>query len=110
MDRIGKLKEFLVLNPQDNFVQHALALEYVKAGDDGEARKLFENILNVDENYVGSYYHLAKLLERKEEREAAIKWYELGMLKAKENGDMHAYNELLAAYEDLDPLSPGGGT
>jgi Tfp pilus assembly protein PilF len=110
MDRIGKLKEFLVSNPNDNFVQHALALEYVKAGDDAEARKLFENILNVDENYVGSYYHLGKLLERNDEREAAIKWYELGMKKAKENGDMHAYNELLAAYEDLDPLSPGEGT
>jgi hypothetical protein len=23
------------------------------------------------------------------------------MLKAKENGDTHSYNELLAAYEDL---------
>ena len=110
MNRIEILKGFLQEEPKDSFSRYALALEYVKAGDDGEARKLFENILNVDENYVGSYYHLAKLLERNEEREAAIKWYELGMLKAKENGDMHAYNELLAAYEDLDPLSPGGGT
>lgn len=101
MDRIAKLKEFLEANPDDSFVQHALALEHVKAGDDAEARKLFENILNKDENYIGSYYHLGKLLERSDERESAIKWYELGMLKAKENGDMHAYNELQAAYEDL---------
>ena len=62
MDRIEKLKEFLVANPADSFVQHALALEYVKLGDDAGARKLFENILNRDENYIGSYYHLAKLL------------------------------------------------
>ena len=101
MDRIAKLKEFLKANPDDSFVQHALALEHVKAGDDAEARKLFENILNKDENYIGSYYHLGKLLERSDEKESAIKWYELGMLKAKENGDMHAYNELQAAYEDL---------
>jgi len=101
MDRIAKLKEFLNANPSDSFVQHALALEYVKAGDDAEARKWFENILSSDENYIGSYYHLGKLLERNDERENAIKWYEKGMLKAKENGDMHAYNELLAAYEDL---------
>jgi Tfp pilus assembly protein PilF len=92
MDRIAKLKEFLEANPNDSFVQHALALEHVKAGDDAEARKLFENILNKDENYIGSYYHLGKLLERNDERESAIKWYELGMLKAKENGDMHAFN------------------
>ena len=101
MDRIAKLKEFLEANPDDSFVQHALALEHVKSGDDAEARKLFENILNKDENYIGSYYHLGKLLERSDEKESAIKWYELGMLKAKENGDMHAYNELQAAYEDL---------
>ena len=101
MDRIAKLKEFLAANPDDSFVQHALALEHVKAGDDAEARKLFENILTRDETYIGSYYHLGKLLERIDEKESAIKWYELGMLKAKENGDMHAYNELQAAYEDL---------
>jgi Tfp pilus assembly protein PilF len=101
MDRIARLKEFLASNPDDSFVQHALALEYVKTGDDAAARKLFENILNTDENYIGSYYHLAKLLERNDEKESAIQWYERGMLKAKENGDMHAYNELMAAWEDL---------
>ena len=101
MDRIVKLKEFLAASPGDNFLQHALALEYVKAGNDGEARKLFESLLNRDENYVGSYYHLAKLLERNDEKDEAIRWYEKGMLKAKECGDHHAYNELLAAYEDL---------
>jgi Tfp pilus assembly protein PilF len=70
-------------------------------GDDKEARSLFEKILNRDENYIGSYYHLAKLLERNDAKEDAIKWYEKGMLKAKEAGDNHAYNELQGAYEDL---------
>ena len=101
MDRIAKLKEFLQANENDSFIQHALALEYVKAGDDAAARKLFENILAVNESYVGSYYHLGKLLERNHEKENAIRWYEQGMLIAKEAGDQHAYNELLAAYEDL---------
>ena len=101
MDRIEKLKEFLVASPDDSFVQHALALEYVKTGDDAEARKLFESLLKKDENYVGSYYHLAKLLERNNEKDEAIRWYEKGMLKAKECGNHHAYNELMAAYEDL---------
>ena len=101
MDRIDKLKEFLAANPADSFVQHALALEYAKAGDDAEAKKLFESVLSNDEDYIGSYYHLAKLLERNDDRASALRWYEQGMLKAKENGDMHAYNELQAAYEDL---------
>ncbi len=101
MDRIEKLKAFLAANPADSFVQHALALEHAKRGDDAEARKLFENLLNRDENYIGSYYHLAKLLERTDAKGDAVRWYEKGMLKAKEAGDNHAYNELRAAYEDL---------
>ena len=101
MDRIAKLKEFLAANPNDSFVQHALALEYVKAGDDNTARALFQNILNKEEGYVGSYYHLAKLLERNDNIKEAIAIYEKGMLMAKEAGDQHAYNELRTAYEDL---------
>jgi Tfp pilus assembly protein PilF len=101
MDRILKLKEFLTANPADSFVAHALALEHVKRGEDEEAKKLFEGILQRDENYIGSYYHLTRLLERTGAREAAIQWCQKGMLKAKQEGDQHAYNELLAAYEDL---------
>lgn len=101
MDRIEKLKEFLAANPADNFVQHALALEYVKLGDDAAARSLFESLLARDPGYIGSYYHLAKLLERQEQQEEAIRCYEQGMAKAKEADDRHAYNELRSAYEDL---------
>lgn len=101
MDRIAQLRDFMAANPNDNFVQHALALEYVKLGKDDIAQQLFETLLNRNEDYIGSYYHLGKLLERNNDNSAAIAVYEKGMRKAKEAGDQHAYNELLAAYEDL---------
>jgi len=101
LERIEKLKEFLKLNPADSFVQHALALEYIKAGNDPAARQLFENILQNDPGYIGSYYHLAKLFERNGDAEAAVKWYEMGMEQAKKTGDNHAYNELRSAFEEL---------
>ncbi|MEI6586239.1 MAG: hypothetical protein WCL56_09140 [Sediminibacterium sp.] len=101
MDRIEKIKEFLKDNPTDNFLQHALALEYIKTGEDLAARDLFEAILNADPTYIGSYYHLAKLLEKLEQTKLAIDWYEKGMAAAKLAKDQHAYNELQAAYEDL---------
>lgn len=101
MDRINKLKEYLETSPTDSFLQHALALEYVKIGRDDEARKLFENILLHEPSYIGSYYHLAKTLERTGENEQAVQWYEKGMKAAKEAGDQHSYNELQGAYEDL---------
>ncbi|MGE5106136.1 MAG: tetratricopeptide repeat protein [Sphingobacteriales bacterium] len=100
-ERIEKLKEFLKALPEDNFVQHALALEYIKLGDDNAARNLFENILTKNPDYIGSYFHLAKLLERIGETQLAIDWYEKGMAAAKSKGDNHAYNELQGAYEDL---------
>jgi Tfp pilus assembly protein PilF len=101
MDRIGKLKEYLLASPEDSFLQHALALEYIKAGDDAEARRLFEALLQREPGYVGSYYHLAKLLERTGEHNLAIEWYEKGMAAAKAAGDIHAYGELRSAYEEL---------
>ena len=101
MDRISKLKEFLEQSPDDSFLQHALALEYVKAGDDTMAKTYFERLLIGNPDYVGSYYHLAKLFERVGEKERAIETYEEGMKRAKMAGDNHAYNELQGAYEDL---------
>lgn len=101
MDRIERLKEFLKSSPRDCFVKHALALEYIKIGDDVTAKGLFEDVLQEDENYVGSYYHLAKLLERLELIPEAIITYEKGMQKAKEKGEQHALSELRSAYEEL---------
>ncbi|MEI6948234.1 hypothetical protein V9K67_13640 [Paraflavisolibacter sp. H34] len=101
MDKITRIREYLAANPGDSFLQHALALELIKKGEDGEAQTVFENLLRADESYVGSYYHLAKLLERNQREQEAIAVYEKGMQKAKEAGDQHAYNELRTAYEDL---------
>ena len=101
MERIEKLKEYLAASPDDSFLQHALALEYIKEGRDVEAKELFENILHRDENYIGSYYHLGKLLEKMNQPDLAIQWYEKGVNKARSLGEKHAYNELMSAYEDL---------
>jgi Tfp pilus assembly protein PilF len=101
MDRMDKIKTMLADNPADNFLQHALALEYIKLGNDKEARKLFEAILQRDPGYVGSYYHLGKLLERVGETDNAIRIYEKGMEETKRIGDNHAFGELRSAYEEL---------
>ena len=101
MERIEKLQQFLSNNPTDSFLQHALALEYIKIGNDAEARKIFEEILSREPGYVGSYYHLGKLLERNEEIDEAIKWYVKGMEEAKKAGENHAFGELRGAWEEL---------
>lgn len=101
MDKIEKLTAYLLVSPKDNFLRHALGLEYVKIGNELAAKTLFESILTDSPEYVGTYYHLAKLLERLSLTDEAIQWYEKGMAAAKQAKDNHAYNELQAAYEDL---------
>lgn len=101
MERIEKLRQFLQSTPNDNFLKHALALEYIKINDDEKAKELFEDILTHSPDYIGSYYHLAKLYQRNGDTEKAIYWYEKGMTAAREAKDQHSYNELQAAYEDL---------
>ncbi len=102
MDRIEKLKEFLKVNETDSFLQHALALEYIKVGKYVEARGLFESILDREPGYVGSYYHLGKLLESLGEPQNAMRIYETGMAECKKAGDRHAYNELQGALEEIE--------
>ena len=101
MDRINKLKAFLEKQPNDSFLQHALALEYIKVGEDEQARVWFQSILNRDPGYIGTYYHLAKLLERAGENKEAIEVYEKGVVAAKAAGDNHAKNELQMALDEL---------
>lgn len=102
MSRIEKLIAFIEATPNDSFLQHALALEYIKIGNDLNAEKLFTEILDREPGYVGSYYHLGKLLERIGNNEKAGEMYTLGMAAAKQAGDNHSCNELQAALEDLE--------
>ena len=101
MDRIARIKEILKDSPNDSFLKHALALEYIKLNNDTDARQLFEELLSYEPGYVGSYYHLGKLLERAGETRQAIAVYEKGIEMAKAAKERHAMNELQTALDDL---------
>ena len=99
--RIEKLQTFLGDAPNDCFLNHALALEYVKQDDDKSAQEYFEKNLDFDPNYLATYYHLAKLYERINDIDSAVALYAKGMEMARKAGDNHSYNELQGAHEDL---------
>ena len=101
MSKIEQIQEFLKNQPGDAFLTHALALEYIKADDLEKARNLFEDLLGRQPDYVGSYYHLAGLLAKMEEKQRAVEWYEKGIAAAKKAGDQHALRELQNALEEL---------
>lgn len=101
MNRIDKLQDMLLTSPDDCFLLHALGLEYLKLDDTDNALQSFSKVLETDARYVGTYYHLGRLLERLGRRDEAIRTYETGIRVAGELRDLHARNELQMALDDL---------
>lgn len=102
VSRIEQLKELLKKEPFDSFLRHALALEYRKNDDNEAARREFEQLLERDPYYVGSYYHLGKTCETLNDFQAAIHWYRKGMEVAKQLKNNRYYSELMSALEEVE--------
>lgn len=81
-----------------------MALEYIKAGNETLAKQHFDKNLSHDPNYVATYYHLGKLLERTGDTEQAINVYQQGMTVARQIKDNHSLSELRSACEELEDL------
>lgn len=101
MNRLVQLKTFLEENPNDPFLQYALALEYLKLKDQQKALSIFVGLTETHPNYVGTYYHLGKLQEELQEYDEALEVYQTGMKIALEEKDRHAHQELQGAYNML---------
>lgn len=101
MNRIELLQSYLAKTPDDSFLRHALALEYIKEGNDLRAVQLFDELLAHDPDYLGSYYHLGGALERIGNRDRALKIYEKGLQVALETKADRAYRELRQAMDEL---------
>lgn len=101
MDRIEQLTEFIKESPNDPFLHYALTMEYVKLGDMEESRRGFDHMLTSYPDYVGTYYHYAKFLEKQNEKEKAEGIYEKGILVANRMRNRHAANELQGALNLL---------
>lgn len=102
MERIEKLNTMLEQFPKDCFLWHALALEWAKLGDYTRARTHFEHVLALDPDYIGTYYHLGKTLEKLALGTEASSIYEEGIKRASRLNDNHARNELQQALDDLN--------
>jgi tetratricopeptide (TPR) repeat protein len=99
--RLEKLLNFLADSPQDAFLLFALAKEYESLNQPDQAMERYQELLRVDPSYVGLYYHLAKLYEKKEAYQEAWDAYTQGMAVAKNAGDQHALSELVGARLQL---------
>lgn len=96
--RLNKLLTFLDTQPDDPFILYALATEYNSLNDTEQAFYYYLKLVKEHPLYVGTYYHLGKLYLKEAEEEKAIAIFQIGMQKAREKGDRHAFSELQGAY------------
>lgn len=100
--RISTLAKAVKEHPEDSFYKFTLALEMLKIEQPSKARVLFEAIRNDDPEYVGVYYHLAKLYAELNENKKALETYKEGIKIAEDQNDQHTKSELSAALLNLE--------
>jgi len=101
MNRIEILKGFLNENPNDSFSRYALALEYVKLGQEDNALREFETVKTNDPAYVATYFQLGQLYQKLGRSHEAEKTFRTGITVAAKAGDDHTRSELEGALEGL---------
>jgi Tfp pilus assembly protein PilF len=98
--RLEQLLVFLQDDPDDAFTLYAIATEYRNI-DKQKAMEYYEKLLAEHENYVGTYYHAAKLYEEFGQNDAAERIYKKGMQISRQEGNLHAFSELQQAYNKM---------
>ncbi|MCP4442815.1 MAG: tetratricopeptide repeat protein [Aureispira sp.] len=99
--RLEQLLTFLKTTPNEPFILFAIAKEYEGMDDLENALSYYEKLTTDSPNYVGTYYHLGKLLEALQREKEAFFTYKKGMDIAKAQDDQHAFSELAGAKLDL---------
>ncbi len=102
MNKIDFLTDCLAETPDDPFLHFALAQEYAKLGDLQAARVRYTLLLQEHPDYIATYYHLGKCLERLGLIGEAMSIYRSGIGKARAEGDFHAAAELSHALHLLE--------
>ena len=88
--------------PDDSFLNYALALEYAKANDMDKAIILLEKIIERDANYLGAYYQLGNYYEETGNIHEAIDIYTKGIGIAKQQNNRKTLGELNEALMMLE--------
>lgn len=100
--RLDRLLGLLKDSPEDAFLLYAIAKEYESWDQWDDAIRYYQRLCKEHPNYVGTYYHYGKLMEKEEEFEEALVLFAKGMEVAKKAGDQHAYAELANAKTNLE--------
>jgi tetratricopeptide (TPR) repeat protein len=97
-----QIQKMLESEPNDSFLNYALALEYAKANEIKLAIETLEQFIKRDENYLAAYYQLGKYYELINDIRKAIEVYQKGILIAKTQKNTKTLGELNEALMMLE--------
>lgn len=100
--RLDQLLKFYNEDQSDPFILFALAKEYENLKETSKALEHFKLLEEQHPDYVGTYYHLAKLYEELDDVDAALSIYQKGIEIAESRKDHHALSELKNAKLNLE--------
>jgi tetratricopeptide (TPR) repeat protein len=100
--RLQEIRKMLLTEPQDEFLNYALALELEKDGKPNLAIEILEKILIFNEEYSGAYYKLGALFAQTGQKEKALAVYQKGIeITTKQKNDKKR-RELREALQNLE--------
>ena len=94
--------DMLVKEPNDVFLNYALAMEYLATLDFKEAENQFKKVLTIQPDYLPCFYQLGQVNEKSGNNDTAITFYKQGVDLAKSQNNTKALGELNEAIWMLE--------
>ena len=95
--RLEQLQQMLAQEPNDEFLQYAIGIEYFSVGDFTKALECFNTILNTKPDYLAAYYQTGKCYEELKQTEEAKNIYSKGIELALKQNKAKTLGELREA-------------
>lgn len=100
-DKLNGLKEILALDPRNSFARYGIAMELISQGDKLAGLAEFDQLLELDPDYVGAYFMSAQTLAADGRKNEAVARLEAGIGCAARAGNRHAMSEMQAMLDEL---------
>jgi predicted Zn-dependent protease len=94
MPSIEQITNLLAKEPDDAFLNFALAMELARSGRAAESIAQFDRVIALDPNYTAAYFQKARTLIASGQIEPAKSVLRLGIERAQAIGNAHAAGEM----------------
>ena len=105
MNQVSRKEQILSMlegEPNDVFLNYALAMEFVSSNELNEADSQLKKVLSIKPDYLPCFYQLGQLNEKLGNNDVALNYYKQGVDLAKSQNNNKALGELNEAIWMLE--------